>query len=56
MTQLTATLLCLVQDIQYYVSLILGHCVDIYSVTHTVHSLYGSKLHTVRDTKLDNIM
>ena len=29
---------------------------DIYSVTHTVHSLNGSKSHTLkRDTKLDNI-
>jgi len=55
MTQLTATSLCLVQDIQDYVSLILGHRVDIYSVTHTVHSPNGSKSHTVRYTKLDNI-
>jgi len=55
MTQLTATSLCLVQDIQDYVSLTLGHRVDIYSFTHTVHSLNGSKSHTVRDTKLDNI-
>ena len=35
MTQLTATSLCLVQDIQDYVSLTLGHRVDIYSVTVT---------------------
>ena len=34
----------------------LGHRVDIYSVTHTVHSLNGSKSHTVRETQmLDNI-
>ena len=51
-TQLTATSLCLVQDIQDYVSLILGHRVDIYSVTNTVHSLNGSKSHTVRDTNV----
>ena len=55
MTQLTATSLCSVQDIQDYVSLTLGHRVDIYSFTHTVHGLNGSKSHTVRDTKLDNI-
>jgi len=32
--------------------------IDIYSVTHTVHSLNGSKSHTVRDTHLflDNII
>ena len=35
MTQLTATSLCSVQDIQDYVSLTLGHRVDIYSVTVT---------------------
>jgi len=30
--------------------------IDIYSVTHTVHSVNGSKLHTVRETqKLNNI-
>jgi len=30
--------------------------IDIYSVTHTVHSLNGSKSHTVRETqKSDNI-
>ena len=38
MTQLTATPLCVVQEIQDYVSLTLRHRVDIYSVTHTVHS------------------
>ena len=29
---------------------LVGHRVDIYGVTHTVHSLNGSKSHTVRDT------
>jgi len=49
MTQLTATSLCLVQDIQDYVSLTLGHRVDI--VLHTRSTVSMDLNHTQSETQ-----